>query len=303
MRPVLLLIAVGFLIAVAANLAKGAAGYGILAPEFAWLLSAGSGVALLVASALSGKFPRLTRTNVIYYVVTGFLSIAAPNLINFEIARRIGAGYASIPFALSPLITYALAIFTRIDQASTTRIVGILLGLVGTAFIVLDANARSTGVAPIWFLISLAVPILVASGNIYRTLRWPKGADPLPLAGAMIIASAIWLSPFAFSRPMVAFSNAAIGMGEVIILVQIAASALMYWLYFKLQQAAGPVYLSQIGYVAAAFGVVIALLIFDEAVSIPMIAGFALIVAGVFFVTPRRTSTAKEQSAASESAA
>ena len=235
-------------------------------------------------------------------MVTGFLSIAAPNLINFDVARRIGAGYASILFALSPLVTYALAILTRIDRPSIKRIVGIVLGLCGTAFIVLDANERATGVAPMWFAIALAVPILVACGNIYRTLKWPTGADPLPLASAMMIASAIWLSPFVLSRPIEVFSNPTADMGALLVVMQIAVSTLTYWLYFRLQQAAGPVYLSQIGYVAAAFGVVIALVIFGESVTISMIAGFALIVAGVYLVTPRRTSASAREHPASDGA-
>ena len=75
-------------------------------------------------------------------------------------------------------------------------------------------------------------------------------------------------------------------------LAQIGVSTLTYWLFFRLQQAAGPVYLSQINYVAAALGVVIALAVFGEAVTMTMVLGFALIVAGVFLVTPRQGSNA-----------
>ncbi len=63
----------------------------------------------------------------------------------------------------------------------------------------------------------------------------------------------------------------------------------MYVLYFQLQRVAGPVYLSQIGYVAAGFGVAIAVAVFAETVTLAMLAGLALIAGGVFLVTPRRS--------------
>ena len=58
----------------------------------------------------------------------------------------------------------------------------------------------------------------------------------------------------------------------------------------RLQIAGGPVYLSQIGYVAAAFGVALAYLLFGELPTWLLLAGVAMIVVGVLLVRPHRTN-------------
>jgi drug/metabolite transporter (DMT)-like permease len=297
MLPVVLLLAVGALLAASIILAKAAAGQGVLPAEFAFYLSVGSGTVLLLVALLGRNRILLSRQALAYYLATGLLSIAAPNVINFEVARRIGAGYAAVSFALSPLITYGLAILAGVDKPSLKRIAGVALGLIGTAFIVLDVNGRTPDVPPIWFAIALTVPLLVAAGNIYRTLKWPAGAEPMPLAAGMMLAAAVLIAPIAFSRPLAAFSPAATSTAHILILAQVVISSLTYWLFFRLQVVAGPVYLSQIGYVSAAIGVVAGLVIFGEAVTLPMILGFALIVAGVVLVTPRAPPIPEENRA------
>ena len=136
---------------------------------------------------------------------------------------------------------------------------------------------------PLWLFVALAIPACVATGNIYRSLKWPKDVSDFGLAAAMLIASAVWLFPLFLAGTPVAFRGS-FGGGEALIAAQIAASAAMYWLYFWLQRIAGPVYLSQIGYVAAGFGVLFAVIFFHEHVPALMIVGLAMIVAGVLLV-------------------
>ncbi|APF36924.1 hypothetical protein BOQ54_05935 [Chelatococcus daeguensis] len=284
-----LLVSVGFLIALTVNLAKGAAAIGITGPEFAFWMALGAGVVLLVFAAARGERPALTREHLVYYALAGLLAVAAPNYIGFEVAARAGAAYASVPYALSPLITYALAVSVRIDAPSGKRIAGLVLGCLGTALVVANMIARADGTSPAWLFAALLVPLSVAFGNVHRTLYWPKGSAPMALAAAMLLAGALWLSPFvAVNGTQLLARGPASGSGAIIA-AQVSVSALMYVLYFQLQRVAGPVYLSQIGYVAAGFGVAIAVAVFAETVTLAMLAGLALIAGGVFLVTPRRS--------------
>ena len=114
--PVLLLLIVGGLIAVGVNLAKAAGRYGIAGPEFAFWLSLGAGAILFIVVRARGERIPLTRNHLIYYAVTGFVSLAAPNVLSFLIASHAGAAYGSVPFALSPLITYPIAIATGLEK-------------------------------------------------------------------------------------------------------------------------------------------------------------------------------------------
>ena len=59
----------------------------------------------------------------------------------------------------------------------------------------------------------------------------------------------------------------------------------MFAFFFRLQAVGGPVYLSQIGYVAAAVGLVSGTLFLDEQYLLLTWAGTAIIVAGVAITT------------------
>ena len=112
----------------------------------------------------------------------------------------------------------------------------------------------------------LAIPVVLAVGNIYRTLRWPSGASPVFLAALMLFGGALTLLPFALvtepgQLPALLASATVIRL----LLLEIAVFAVLYVFFFVLQKLAGPVYLSQIGTVAALVGTLIAVGLMGEA--------------------------------------
>jgi drug/metabolite transporter (DMT)-like permease len=75
----------------------------------------------------------------------------------------------------------------------------------------------------------------------------------------------------------------------VITLAQVAASAAMFAVYFRLQAVGGPVYLSQIGYVGAGVGLLSGTMLLGERYQLLTWMGAAVIIVGVVM-------TAKAQS-------
>jgi drug/metabolite transporter (DMT)-like permease len=71
----------------------------------------------------------------------------------------------------------------------------------------------------------------------------------------------------------------------VVVLAQMAAAAAMFAFYFRLQAVGGPVYLSQIGYVAAAIGLVAGVLFLGERYQLLTWLGAAIVTVGVFMTT------------------
>ena len=286
--PLLLLIGVGSLIAVTVDLSKIAAANGVGAPEFAFWLSVGAGTVLAALAWLGGKPMPLTRRHLGFYAALGFLSLAAPYVAAFAVAEVAGANYGIAPYALAPLFTYPLAILVGLDQPEWRRFGGLLIGFFGAVLILIDITAVTASAGSIWALAALSIPTLVAIGNVLRTLYMPSDTTDLPLASGIMLGSAFWLSPILlFSGRgvvLVDLSSAA----TLLIIAQIAVSALHYWLYMRLQRAGGPVYLSQIGYVAAALGVVLAYALFAELPTLPLLVGIVLVATGVILVRPRR---------------
>jgi drug/metabolite transporter (DMT)-like permease len=78
---------------------------------------------------------------------------------------------------------------------------------------------------------------------------------------------------------------ALLGLSPGLVFLQAAATAVTYLLYFRLQQVAGPVYLSQIGYVMTAVGLATGTLLFGERYSPWVWTGAGVIVVGVALVT------------------
>jgi drug/metabolite transporter (DMT)-like permease len=283
LEPLVLLVAVGFLQAVNVNLAKAGQIAGVGPVVLAFWMSAGAGLVLLAVAVAAGQRPSLARPYLVSYLVTGAVSFAFPNALNFAVAGKVGPAYGSIVFALSPLITYLLALTVRLERFSSARAVGLAVGLVGSAVVVLARLDFSTPDERIWILLALAIPASVALGNILRTLLWPTGASALALAPGTLLTSALLLLPLTLSQDELHAPGFATA-GGLVLSSLIAASALFYGLYFRLQKTAGPVYLSQIGYVGTGFGVAIAVAVFADPVSAGMLAGIGLIVAGVLLV-------------------
>lgn len=124
----------------------------------------------------------------------------------------------------------------------------------------------------------------MAIGNIYRTLDWPKNSEPTELAAGSHLASAfilfICITLFTGRFPLESFALAPFAA-----LAQSLAAAGMIALFFRLQAVGGPVYLSQIGYVAAALGLVSGTLFLGEHYPPLTWIGAAVIAAGVAMTT------------------
>jgi drug/metabolite transporter (DMT)-like permease len=283
-EPLILLLCVGFLQAVNINLAKAGQIAGVGPVVLALWMNAGAGLILLAIAVAARRPPSFARPYLVSYVVTGCVSFAFPTALNFAVAGRVGPAYGSIVFALSPLITYLLALTVHLERFSRLRAFGLAVGLVGTAVVVLARLDFSTPGERIWILVALAIPASVAIGNILRTMLWPKDASPLDLAPGTLLTSALLLLPVAVPQLEGQAPGLATAAGQVLSSL-IASSALFYALFFRLQKTAGPVYLSQIGYVGTGFGVAIAIAMFGDPVSAGMLLGIGLIIGGVLLVS------------------
>lgn len=292
-RPIVLLLLTGLLLAVNINLAKAAADAGISPLLTAFIATVGAGGVLLVVAILIGRAPVLRPRRLLFYAVAGGVSYALPNALVFVAADRVGAAYASILHALVPSLTYLFAIGWGLDRLSGRRAFGVLLGLIGAMVVVGARRGFSTPEETTWLLLGLIAPVSIAFGNVLRSRFWPQGAEPLDLAPGMLLFAGLQIGIV-----LTALSPTSIGAGWVgaggLLALQVVVSSLFYALYFRLQHVAGPVYLSQIGYVGTAFGLPIAILAFGDRVTPQMLVGGVLVVGGVLLTRPVRTLTSIE---------
>lgn len=235
------------------------------APLLTFLMVAmlGASIMLCFISALKRHPMKLNKRMLEYGLVSGVL-FALPNALGFLAIRHVGAGFISLSFAFPILITWLLAVVLRMERLRALRLVGVLLGLSG-GIVLAAAKSGGTGEAQGWILLVLSMPVVIACGNIYRTLRWPTAASPVFLAALMMLGGAITLLPFVLFLETDQVAGLFTSSQAIVLLgLEVAVFTILYLFYFLLQQLAGPVYLSQIGTVAALSGTVLAVFVLGE---------------------------------------
>ena len=130
----------------------------------------------------------------------------------------------------------------------------------------------------------LLIPVSLAVGNIYRTIDWPKSGGTTELAVGSHLAAAAMLILIILARGDFASAGALAG-SPVLVLAQVIASSLMFVFFFRLQAVGGPVYLSQIGYIGAAVGLVSGVLFLGESYGLVTWLGALVITAGIVVTT------------------
>ena len=258
-----LLTFVGTLLAFSLIVGKAAIIEGAQAMPFLFFAMLGASITLFLIARIRREDTALNRRTLEYGLAAGFL-FALPNAIGFLAVNHVGAGFISLTYAFPILVTYIIALGLRMEGMVMLRALGVLTGLAGG--IILGFSKASVGDAPfIWVALALAAPVVIAIGNIYRTLRWPVGVSPIVLASFMLFGSALFILPFALSDGFSALFSVFQGNSILGLLIgQILVFSALYIAYFVLQKLAGPVYLSQIGSVAAIAGPIMGVAIFAE---------------------------------------
>ncbi|RUW90417.1 DMT family transporter, partial [Mesorhizobium sp. M8A.F.Ca.ET.023.01.1.1] len=246
---------------------------------------------LLVVLLLRGQRIRLTAHKLRYFFVTAAVSYAVPNLLMFSAIPHLGAGYTGIMFTLSPVVTLVLSILLGVRRPNMLGISGIAVGFVGAVMVAVTRGEAGQPADVFWVIMGLLIPVSLAAGNIYRTIDWPEGTGPIELAvGSHLASAAMLLVGILTLLGGKAFAQ--LGTVPLILVAQMASASAMFAFFFRLQAVGGPVYLSQIGYVAAAVGLFAGTIFLGEHYQLLTWVGAVIITAGVFITTKAQSQTA-----------
>ena len=202
----------------------------------------------------------------------------------FSAIPHLGAGYTGIMFTLSPVITLVLSILLGVRRPNLLGVAGIAVGFVGALMVAVTRGEAGQPAELFWVVIGLLIPVSLAAGNIYRTFDWPENTGPIELAvGSHLAAAAMLLVGLLLLEGIGSFSHLS-GM-PLLVLAQVASASAMFVFFFRLQAVGGPVYLSQIGYVGAAIGLISGTLVLGERYQLLTWLGAAIITVGIVMTT------------------
>lgn len=288
------LVGSGSLLGLSTILAKLALATGMSPAHFLALSAAGAASLLWLLQILRGNVGDFRAGLISYSSIAAALSLVVPNIIMLAVIPHVGAGFVALTLTFPPVLTYALSLLVRVEQLQITRVLGTALALAGALILGLNKVANGDH-QPGWVALSLLVPVSLALGNVYRTLRWPAGASSEMLAAPMLTVSAAAFGIYAIVLPLFDTqfrSDLPTAAMWSLVIAQSVTFALQYQLFFVVQRKGGPLVISLLGSVAALFAVPAAYFLLDESFPVGLGPASLLIACGVALVIGGRSKPA-----------
>jgi drug/metabolite transporter (DMT)-like permease len=265
-----------------------------LAPVLGPVLTATSrvaiaGVALIAWFRISG-FDGQLRQHWRTYLVVGVVNSALPFLLFSFAAVHLPASYSAILNSATPLFAALLSAIWLDERMTAARGIGLAAGAAGVALV--------TGAGPVapGPMFGVAVAACLCAALSYAVAgTWVKrnavGVKPMAIAGwSQVFAGAALLPLAAFAPPPGALTPAVLGN---VLGLALLCSAVAYLLYFRLIADIGPTRAMTVTYLLPLFAMVWSVLFLHETITLPMLAGCALVVGGTALVIRRpRPATA-----------
>lgn len=258
----------------------------VAVPALGAIAMAGSR-ALLAAAVLAlyaAAARQALRTGVPLRVVAlvGAVNVAAPFALISAAQLTIPPSLAAIINASAPLFSAVFAALWLGQRVTATLAAGLALGLAGVALVVglapvdldgktLLAAAASTGAAACY----------AAGGHLHK--RHFAGVSPAAAAMAQQLAAGLMLAPLLLADAPRAAPDG--GQVAAVVALAVGASGVGYLIYFRLIAELGATSAMTVTYLVPVFGVLWAALFRGDRITAGLLAGGAVVLAGVALVT------------------
>ena len=214
-------------------------------------------------------------------LLVGALNSAMPFALFSFAALSITAGLSSIVNATTPLWT-AIVAFVWLRQGLTPlRVLGLVVGFAGVAFLAWDKASFKAGAdhAGFWAVLACAAATLCYGVAANATKRFLAGVSPLAVAtGSQFSAALLLALPAAVLWPAAAPSGVA--WGSALALAALC-TALAYILYFRLMSRVGPTNAVSVTFLIPLFAILWGAIFLGEAVTLQMVMGGAVVLVGI----------------------
>ncbi len=232
-------------------------------------------------------------------LLVGALNSALPFALFSFAALSITAGLSSIVNATTPLWT-AIVAFVWLRQGLTPlRVVGLIIGFAGVAFLAWDKASFKPGADPsdhagLLALLACAAATLCYGIAANATKRYLAGVPPLAVATGSQLAAALLLAlPAAWLWP--AALPGAAAWGSALALAALC-TALAYLMYFRLMSRVGPTNAVSVTFLIPLFAILWGAVFLGEEVTARMVSGGGIVLVGIALALglagPRRPSSA-----------
>jgi drug/metabolite transporter (DMT)-like permease len=209
------------------------------------------------------------------------IEICIPWLLLSYAELRLSSSLTGLLVAAVPLVGAVLVWATGHERIEGRRVAGLLIGFAGVAALVgFDVDAGDLG--------SVAAIVVVAFCYALGPLILSRYLSSLPglgvVAASLAITAVIYL-PFGWSQWPSGPVSAPAWLS--VIALAVVCTAIAFIVFFQLIAEVGPARAVVITYVNPAVALVLGAIVLDEAVTVPILVGFALILVGSVLATAR----------------
>lgn len=242
------------------------------------------GVAALVLLPVllwRGKWPALRRQWRPIALV-GCLNSGIPFVLIAYAAHTLEAGLLSIINAVTPLWGAAIAWVWLKEALPPVRLAGLVVGMAGILILVWDTLSGTLGGPLPAVLAGIGGPFFYGLAASY-TKRYLTGADTLACAtGSMMGAAAMLALPALLTWPAGPVSA---GAWVATVALAIFCTGIAYLMLFQLIASIGPQKAITVTFLVPVFGVLWGWLWLDEVLSLQVLAGALVVLAGTALAT------------------
>ena len=263
-----------------------------------FIRSASGALALAVIMLLSGRslFGGKLRSRLIPFGIMAITNAVIPWTAIAWGEQTISSGLASILNATTPFWT-ALFIIWAIpaDRPSLLNYTGVLVGISGVVILVLPEIAThglSGNLLGALAVVTASMSYAVAA--IYQRTKM-RGWNVFEQSLGQLIASAILVFPLAIPT-LPSIHLAWLSMGAVLAL-GIGGSGIGYLLYYYTMNTLGPVRATGVTFIVPVTAVFWGVVLLNESLSLPIIAGMIVILCGIVLTNLRRRPAPHPQAA------
>ena len=246
---------------------------------------------LLAALVLStylrstGKKLPLSKYNVLFYLILGFLGLALPFFLISSAEIYIDSGLAGLLMSPMPLITLSLsALILKDEVINRTKILAFIIAFLGLIVLFGPKNLLALGGSNKIEFISQILVLIAAfcyGTNAVLSKLAPK-IDASAMATGVSIGSLFFVTPFAFFYEpfyLVNFTNEAI---LAIIIQGVFGTAIASILFFKIIELKGPVFLSLINFMIPPVAFFAGVLFLSEQIKINALLALLMILGALY---------------------
>jgi len=240
-----------------------------------------SAVFLLGVTVFTGKTqPMLDNWKPI--TMLGFITVVLPFLCLGYAVQTLPAGALTVINATVPLFGALVAWVWLNESLTRGRILGLVIGFVGIIVLMADKLSFAQDGQGWIVVLALGGPFFYGFGACYLT-KYLKGVEPVSCATGAMVAAGFMLAPFAIytwpTTPISPLSWASVAA------LAIFCSGIAYVIFYNLVARIGASKSLTATFLAPPFGVFWGVVLLDEALTINIVLGTTIVLAGTLLAT------------------